>query len=310
MRIDSLIRNVYVPSRIALSGQYVKLLYRVANGFSEHLGHPARLCDLTEQNICRYLSAYRRLWSARATNNQRQVLLSLYQDAADRMKLQSLLPPEPNRRRIRKLPEEVDPPTAWTELQVADLFRYCQSLHGRVGDVPACDWWLSLFDAIYWTSSRIGSMLAVHSNHYDGKGLLIHRQKNKRPQWYPLPVSCRELIERTRPGCRRLIWQHPWHPRTVWVKARKIIEEAGLPAPRTGRNLFYRLRRTTITLCARVDPAVAQQIAGHRDYATTLRHYIDPRMLHRKTAVDILPDPLDSGTVLYATKTPRFRIIG
>jgi len=140
---------------------------------------------------------------------------------------------------------------------------------------------------------------------------------NQRPQWYALPESCREVIERTQPGNRKLIWAHPWHPRTVWVKARRIIEEAGLPAPKTGRQLFHRLRRTTITLCAAVDPAIAQQTAGHKDYATTLKHYVDPRKLHSRSTVDILPDPLetdkpriDGSSLLYHSEAPRFHIYG
>jgi hypothetical protein len=135
-------------------------------------------------------------------------------------------------------------------------------------------------------------MLAVPSAAFDQNGLLVRRQKNRRPQWFPLPNTCCELIERTVPGRRRLIWQHPWNPRTVWTKMRELVEAAGLPAPRTGRQLFHRLRRTTITLCASIDPAVAQRTAGHQDYGTTLKHYIDPRIVTQRSAADILPDPL------------------
>lgn len=309
--LSAYVQTIYVPSRIELARQYVAKLYSVAAKFSEFLGHPATLGDLTDRTVCDYLTAYRQRWSSRATNNQRQVLLSLWQDAADRPEFLPLLSTAPNPRRIRKLPEERDPPTAWTFSQVVSLMDQAACLSGWVGDVPAGDWWLSLFDSIYWTSNRITAMLAVPSTCYDGEGILVRKQKNNRPQWFPLPGTCREIIERTRPGERNLLWEHPWHPRTVWTKAREIIEAAGLPCPRTGRNLFHKMRRTTITLCAVEDPIVAQRTAGHKDYATTLKSYIDPHQIPQRSAVDVLADPLVPQKPHHPTpKTPRFRIVG
>lgn len=241
MLLSAYIQTIYVPARIELAAVYVGNIYSTVARFSRFLGHAAQLVDFSEQSLCGFLADYRRHWTARATNNQRQILLSVWEDAADR-----LVMARPVRRRIRKLPEELDPPEAWTAAQVADLMAEAQCQPGMVGRVVAADWWLSLFLAIYWTSARISSMLAVPTACYDGTGLLVRRQKNHRPQWFPLPASCREVIDRTRPGDRKLIWAHPWHPRTVWAHARRIIEAAGLPCPRTGRQLFHRLRRTTI----------------------------------------------------------------
>jgi integrase len=92
--------------------------------------------------------------------------------------------------------------------------------------------------------------------------------------------------------------------RTVWDKFRQIVDTVGLPAPKSKRNLFHKLRRTTITYCAKIDPAIAQRTAGHRDYATTLRSYVDQTIVRIPSAADVLFDPL---------KTPRtvhLRIVG
>jgi integrase len=305
VELASFIQNAYLPTRVGVAETYAKNLAATAARFSRWLGYPASLENLTTQAIGSYLTDYSRKWSARSTNDQRQILLMLWK-AAYRHGLVSL-PPQPDL--IRQMPEELDPPQAWSDDQVPALMQRAAKEPGYVGDVLAGDWWLSLFDTIYWTSFRIGSMLAVPSQAYEADGILVRKQKNHRPQWFPLPASCREVIERTRPATRRLIWQHPWNPRTVWAKARRIIEEAGLPAPKTGRQLFHRLRRTTITLCAAVDPAVAQRTAGHTDYATTLKHYVDPRLVHGRTVADILPDPLATRP-LYESQSPRFRIYG
>jgi hypothetical protein len=203
-----------------------------------------------------------------------------------------MLAASPDRKRIRKLPEEIDPPEAWDEDQVNRLMESAYNQPGSIGEIPAGDWWLSLTLAIFETSCRISSMLAVPSAAYDGLGLLVRKQKNHRPQWYRLSDATVETIERIRPTARKQMWEHPWHPRTVWTKFRQIVEAAGLPAPTTGRQLFHRLRRTTITMCAAIDPAIAQRTAGHKDYATTIKHYIDPRLVSTRCAADVLPDPL------------------
>lgn len=65
-----------------------------------------------------------------------------------------------------------------------------------------------------------------------------------------------------------------------------------------------RMRRTT-PLCAAVDPAIAQRQAGHSDYRTTQRHYIDPRIARGRCAADILPDPANP-----SESKPRFRVVG
>jgi len=312
MLLTDYIQIVYVPARIDLCLQYRKKLDSVTSKFSEWLRRAAVLADLTEQNIGGYLTFYRQSWSARSTNNQRQVLFSLWQDAADSSKYAPLLAEHPNPRRVRKLAEERDPPQAWRKREIRQLIAYCKELPGLVGDVPASLWWLSLFLTIHWTSSRIGAMLAVKAADYDGRGLLIRKQKNHKPQWFPLPKSCRRIIEQIRPNDRALIWATPWCMRHVWTKARKIIEDAGLPCPKTGRNLFHRVRRTTITYCAKADPAIAQRTAGHRDYATTLRSYVDPRIVRLPSAVDVLFDPMrPHHSRPTPTKAPqRLRIVG
>jgi hypothetical protein len=258
--------------------------------FGKYLGRPAKLADFKELTVASFLASMAQNHPATSVNSYRRRLLSIWEGAVE----MNLLPSPPRRKLVRTLPEEIDPPEAWTIEQVTLLIHKSYEQRGYVCTVSASVWWPALFLSIYWTSCRISSMLAVPSAAYDGQGILVRKQKNHRPQWYPLPATCREIIERTEPRKRKMLFAHPWHPRTIWIKAREIIEAAGLPAPMTGRQLFHRLRRTTITYCAITDPAIAQRTAGHRDYATTLRHYIDPRILRQASAADILPDPLAS----------------
>jgi integrase len=144
---------------------------------------------------------------------------------------------------------------------------------GHVGGIAAGDWWLSLLLAVYWSACRIGALLRTPSASYDARGtLLVRNQKNHKAQLYQLPASCCEVIDATDPGSRVLLWPWPWHRNQVWIRMRRICEASGIRSPRGDRQLFHRLRRTTLSLCAAVDPAIAQRQAGHRDYATTQKH--------------------------------------
>lgn len=316
MLLSAFIRTVYVPSRISLSTRYVQSLNEVACDWSVYLGRPAFVRDFDELAIASFLASLAQTQPATSVNSYRRRLLTLWEYAA----AIAMIDRPPRRKQIRILPEELDPPEAWDEDQVSDLMVAVAGQEGFVGDVPSGNWWLSLVLAIFETSCRIGSMMMVPSAAYDGEGIAVRKQKNHRPQWFRLSPTACSVIEETRPTDRRLLWSHPWHPTTIWPKFRRIVESAGLPCPKTGNQLFHRLRRSTVTLCAIVDRALAQRTAGHRDWATTEKHYICQRMMRdERCAVDVLPDTLqkvrqlraaEGSPILYESEHPRFRIYG
>jgi integrase len=245
---------------------------------------------LSEQTLCGFLAAYKQQWSARSTNNRRSHLLVLWMAATD----YDLLLVPPRLRRIRKLKTNADPPTAWTVEQVGHLFSMADHQQGKVCGVPSGLWWGALFRVIYWSGCRIRAMLEAESNCYrKGEGVLVRNQKNKTPQWYTLPASCCAAIDATHPERRRRLFPYREYSRAIFTDARRIIEAAGLDCPKgQGMGLFHRLRRTNISYCAAVDPAIAQRQAGHSSYATTLKHYVDPRIARGRTAADVLPEPI------------------
>lgn len=290
MLLTDFLESVYLPSRVELSREYTGLLRATVRRLGEFLGHPAALDDLTEESVAGYLAWYRGDWTAVSTNNQRTTVLTLWRSAYEF----DLTDRAPRPRLIRALPEEVDPPEAWSLEECQRLFAACRNWPGSVCDIPAGAYWSSLALSVYWTACRIGALRFTPISAYaGGHGLLVRKQKNKRPQWYPLPPSCCEAVDAclgTMP--RPLIWPWAGDPKKLWREFRRIVEAAALPAPHTGRQLFHRLRRTCLSLCAAQDPAIAQRQAGHASYETTLRHYIDPRMAGGLTAADVLPDPI------------------
>jgi len=297
VRLSTFLATVYLPSRIEVSADYATNLAAVVTRFSAHLGRDAMLADLTEQSVAAYLMAYRRAWSPRSTNNQRQLLLCLWRAAYDHL----LVPASPRARLIRRLPVEYDPPEAWTTEQVGQLIATASALKGSIASVPRSRWWVSLLLTMFWSGCRIGALLKSPAANYRGGLLLVRGQKNHRSQLYILRPSCCAEIDATDPHLRPLLWPWPHCRRHLFAEMRRICEASGLPCEKKHGDLFHKLRRTTLSLCAAVDPAIAQRQGGHSDYRTTETFYIDPRISRGRCAADVLSDPLPAGPhlVLY-----------
>jgi integrase len=288
VKLAAFLATVYLPSRIEVSADYAQNLAAVVARFSAHMGRPAKLADLTEQNVAGYLSAYRQKWSATSTNNQRRMLLTLWAVAFDHM----LLPNGPRARLIRRLPEEHDPPEAWDAEQIGRLFATVTELRGNVGTIARSAWWTTLLLATFYTGCRIGALAKTPVANYRARTILVRGQKTKKTQLYQLPENCCDAIDATEPWTRQLLWPWPHCRRHLFTEMRKICEAAGIPAPTINHSLFHKLRRTTLSMCAAVDPAIAQRQANHASYATTLASYIDPRLSRGLSAADVLPNPL------------------
>jgi integrase len=305
MLLSTFASEVYLPSRISVKRDYANNVLATCRRFSAHAGHEMRVSELSETAICSYLCAYRKRWKARSTNNERQLLLMLWRAAHAR----GLTPTHPHPDLIRVLPLDRQPPQAWRLEEVHRILEQCRGLHGEVCGIPEHLYATALIQTIYWTGSRIKAVLDTPANCYSpGEGLLIPTPKNQHGEWHTLPPDCCAAIDATEPDTRDMLFPWALHRSAIFKRMRKLIEAAGLEAPKVGKNLFHRLRRTTLSYCAAVDPAIAQRQAGHADYATTLRHYIDPRIAHQRSAADVLPDPLRPTP--NSSATPHLRIVG
>ena len=289
LTLTDFLEKVYLPSRISVLHNYEYALRGAVTMLSAFLGRDIALHDLKEYDVAAFLGAAKQSRSATTVNDYRSSLLTLWRAAYDN----DMTKRPPRVGLVRKLRAEVDPPVAWTVEDCNRLFSTAANWPGMVGDIPAGQWWLSLLLTVYYTSARIGALRGTTTDCYtSGAGLLVRKQKNHQPQWYALPPTCCEAIDITLSVERKLLWPWPHCPRYLWTCFRRIVEAAGLPSPKTGRHLFHRLRRTSLSLCAAVDPAIAQRQAGHSSYATTLKHYVDPRIARGRSAADVLPEPV------------------
>jgi len=290
--------TVYLSERPGLGRTYRDSLARAVNDFGAWVGRPPAIAEVDRALLGGWAAALLEAGKRPSTINTkvarvRRLLLAAWDDGI----LQ--LPP----RRVWRLRENPPAPEAWTLAECRRLLAYLGALPGRVGERPACEWWTALVLALYWTGCRIGALLAVDVADYSpGQGLTARQQKNGRQQWYRLPATCCEAIERILPESGP-VFAWPYHPRTLWVHFREFVERAGLPCPRTHGQLFHRLRRTNASYCAAEDPAIAQRQMDHASPETTRRHYVDPRIANQRSAADVLLDPMPPSP-------PTLRVIG
>jgi integrase len=260
--------------------------------FTAFMGRAVGLNELTEGEVCRYLQARRKVVNPVSTNNERRTILTLWKSAYDN----DMAERPPRLGLIRRVPEEIDVPEAWTAAECNKLFSAAAQLPGKLAGIPARQWWLSLLLTVFYTGVRIGALCKTPVAGYTpGEGLLVRKQKNHRPQWYALPAQACQAIDVTLAAERELLWPWPFHRHLIFRRMRRLVEAAGIAAPRGHGQLFHRLRRTCLSLCASIDPAIAQRQGGHADYATTLKHYIDPRIARGRSAADVLPEAIISG---------------
>jgi integrase len=273
--------EIYLAEHFGVSADYAAELRRTARQFAEWAGDPVPLAEVG-QCLAAFL---RHIFTAGASpvtvNNKRRELLTLLEHAG-------FMPHRPP----PKLREPSDEPTAWTVEEVGELLWTARHVPGEIGGVPAGLWWDSLFSAVYWTGARIGALRRAAKLDYHAGYLTLRgsTQKNARGKAFRLHPDCAAKVERLVEYRGPLLWPWPFHYKTLFPKTRRIIERAGLEAPHSHLQLFYRLRRTNLSYCAAADFALAQRQAGHASPETT-RRYISPLIARETQAADVLPVP-------------------
>lgn len=287
VRLDRLYSE-YVSHRPALKERSAEQLRLAVRSFEVYLGRPARIGDLTDSTLAKFMRAYLAEHAAATTNSKRRGLLTLARWALKRGSSPSPLAEVP------AVPEPRRVPQAWTVCEIEKLVSCARECPGMIGDIPARLFWPSLILATFDTGCRVSALMSARSMNLSmaERSLVIEPEATKTgvgAVYWLHDQTVASLAGHYDPT-RELVWPWPYHRNTLWSMSRRIVEKAGLTVDRRGRGQFHRIRRTTISYCAAVSPSLAQQQAGHGNPRTTDR-YIDPRIARRRSAVDVLPRP-------------------
>lgn len=248
-----------------------KVLCESIQAFSTWLGRCAMLTDLNEQTVNQHL-----LWMSEngrrpATIHSRRRLLLTFWRAAWEAELIRDLP-----RRVRKIKLPPSIPDAWTPDEVRQLVATCRNLKGFMSNgISKARFWTSLALAAWDTGLRLGDLLTFEARQLAAGGRqTVIQNKTGYEQFVQLRPSTLEAIASALEdqSSRRLIWAWPSRREEFYLAFKRIVNTAGI---RPGT--FRWLRRGSITAVDVIKRGAGTDHAGHRDRATTVRHYIDQR---------------------------------
>lgn len=190
-------------------------------------------------------------------------------------------------------------PECWSPEEIDLILEHAAKERGRIGDVSAGIFMLALITFKYSVGVRISAVMQTPSKCLDLPAAMVKIpasvQKQKDDQRFdliPQAVEALSLLRPERHACIFDDWgfdrsQPGW--RALTKRLRRILRRANLPD--TSRDLWHKIRRTTITfVAAKAGKAAAVEVAGHSHPSVTER-YLDKRFLERVRLRDILPQP-------------------
>lgn len=282
MQLLEFFDNVYLPRRLRGKSENSVRLYRLCIcQFGRSLGRPARLEDLTEDNVLMHLR--RRNYVSPATRNKELSQLTAMWRLASQRKLVDGWP------HIQAEPEPERAPVAWLPEEVAKILKSAESFPGTVGSVDAGLWWSCKIRVLLDTGERISAIRAARWDWLSGQWLTIKAEARKgktRDRAYRLSAETAKLLAKMRKQSRdkELIFPWPYNGNYLWNRYKRILTLAGLPADRDRK--FHACRKTlaSAVYAAGMD---AQDALDHSDRRTTQR-YLDPRLTRSQHPSEIL----------------------
>jgi integrase len=288
MLLESFYSECYSPQCLRSRSKDTKRLYltSIAN-FGRFLERRPVLADLNDATVNRYLDYFRQLpRSPYTTNKERSNLLAMWRFACRKGHLEEWpdVEAEPQPERI---------PQAWTDAEVFRIFAALAALKGDVAGLPASDWWRALLLVIWCSGERIGAVMQIQWASVDlsSAWLIVpaeHRKNRRADKLYKLSAEAVDALRAIRNPPRDLVFEWKKSRTYLWQQMGVILKSAGLPS--SGRDKFHRLRRTVATYYAAAGGDV-QELLGHADARMAKRHYLDPRMLSKTHAADLLFRP-------------------
>jgi len=285
-------QSYFEPLRLRSRSDNTRRLYQTTlRSFARFLDRIPTLLDLTDDQVNRYLSWFRKLPRAPASvNKERNNLLAIWRFAARKNFVAEWpdIDPEIEPKRI---------PQAWTQSQIFNLFASIDQEPGLIAGIPANQWWKALHLVGWDTGERIGALIEICWPDVDLTGGWIickaESRKGKREDriYRIAPDTIESLRAIRRPFTHVFEW--PYTHSYLWQKYANILKRAHLPVDRQSK--FHRLRRSVASHFEAAG-GDATSLLGHSRRSITER-YLDPRICQVCHAADLLfrPQPPPTG---------------
>lgn len=293
----SFFRETYQPQRLLGKSHKTTLAYEVTiRLFTKHLGRDAKLKDLTDAKVAKFIAARiegDKVAKGTAKRDQDQ-LLALWRYARDLgllkrgPTLQALDVPFPNPRAYTR--EELD--KLWAAIQREERPVLVASEPVSIY-VPGPVYWSAVFDVFWDSAARFNEVFSLNEIDLDlERGFVTIRAENTKGRKAPRTYR---LSDRAVANVKILLTYYPKRAPNFRVfrfatnmgilhsRLGDIIEAAGIE--KIERKRFHMFRRSRLTY-ERVAGGDATKLAGHSNPAITERNYID-----RKIVAENLPVP-------------------
>lgn len=265
----------YFRVRMQLRSEKTRIQYRLAlNNFAELLARPALLSDLTDDNLAALCHSLIDDDLSPFTINERiGRIKSLWNWAAKR----GMVATFPT---LERLPTEDKIPRAWSADELRRLFDSCAQEQGTVDGIPAASWWLALHSWLWCTSERKGATFAMRWPMIDLAGMTAALpgsiRKGRKPRCYDLWPECVSMLRAIQLPRRDLVFPWPMNDGTYYNHYSRILRRAELPV---GREFKTHCMRVSHASWREASGGNASQDLGHASRETTVRHYLDPRVV-------------------------------
>ena len=276
-RLADLFTDLFTPAKLATRSKSTRTHYRLAlENLDTFLGRPARVADLTDQNVGGMMA-----WlvdtgrGVRTTNNRRDYLLAFWRWCAKHGHLSRW--PD-----VDSLPEPKRTPRAWTAEQLTSLLTTCANQTGRIAGIEAATWWTAIHNVWWDTGERTGATLQVKLADYNPESgeLFIPAEvrKTNDDRIYELTDAARAGLAKMLKPDRDLLFPLPGCLGTFYNHYTRLLKDAGLPSTR--RDKPQKMRRS---FASHLEAAGgnATEALGHSARSVTVRSYIDPTIVKR-----------------------------
>ena len=290
MLLIKFFEDVYRIRRLSDATESAKRKHRMVIGlFSEFLGRPAEVDDLTDEKI----ALARAKWqeprpekgkeglAKRTAQSYASLLIAQMSIAWSR----DFVSYGPTLKPLKCPPKR---PVIITKAQTAALFQAAAKMPYMVGQVPASVWWPALFHVAYETGMRRGDLFKLEWENVDMKRRVVSWLAGKTLKFATRLISHR-CVDALAPMPRRPgpIFQHPFCQARLFQLQRHLCCYAGLPPTRDYG--LQALRRKHGDLVREVSGiAAASESLQHSSQKVTSDFYTEDKLLDFASR---LPDP-------------------
>ena len=264
--------------RSDLSPGYVQQLRVTVNKFAAWLGRPARLKDLADDTVNRWLGSI--ALSRQTIATQRRNLLVLWR-AAFQDELVDELP-----RRVRRIQVPRTLPLAWELSQLDALLAAASKLRGvfRRSRVRRAAWWRAFVLTGWDTGLRLGDLLHLRFDAIGSDGTLaVLQRKTNSPLLCRLRPETVAAILATSPPQRELVFGGVLGRDQIFKQFKALCACAGFSGTTKG------LRKSSATWVESLQPGAGKTHLGHLSDGVAAKHYIDARIVGRFRSVPLPP---------------------